>query len=1709
MTPSNAAPVRTVRWKGASTDASPQRKYRRIGLILGLILAAVVLVSVIVALLLAPLFIWKTAFVSLVIDQYRIGSLAAVPFAMEDKTALAASLAHSLPTDQTTDSVHLVGFETSAAIREKLGNRLFNLPLRSKDVLVAYLRAQSMVAPPSLDADGIERTDPLNNKVCLIASDFRIEGERPRGLVPMRELVESIGRESSSTTLIAIDFGDLRWDPRAGVIAGLVPKMLDDEFAEPQRKATGANWVVGSHDLFEYSGTYLPERRTFFARSLELGLSGAADAAPWGDGDLLVELDELLRFVSAWTSQWARQSSGGRSLQNPVVWKLGVGRVPLSSVPPNIAVVRVPTAKKKVAKDKPASEKPASEKPSQEKQQPTAPEKKAEPSSPAAQPAPVPPQKSPAVPAPNALPKKSAAIPAASDRPPALFQPADKALRLDAKRFSAGVVLTAAEKDAAKPDAGPAFPAAGEPPAADAASPTAASTASPPAEGTPPAAAAPAPAAVPEKPPAAIPPPPPEPEVLPPNLWQLLEQQNTRRKQALVFEVQPALVDFAPHLWAELVALAGSAQLQALQNDSGSLRTNAFLDQFTTDLANLSAHSNAAEAVGIRSTPIVSLQQALEKAESKHFFEAWENAPPRFRNALAVRNDAVVSLLAMVNLNAIFAGGSGTPPIEPATVLTAISQIARLSSIINGFPSMASQEKEPLRLDPLDDASRSVSLLLTRLNKLVDLLFVNLLDSGAINQSTVSYTECSAALRLPFLSMPRRESLLSMIRPSAQATLSGEQSSGTDAGSNETPPEEQSVLLAVGRVPLPPETPIRIQRIDLANIAVLVDSLAAIVDAAGILSDSTSRAPPEIAKTIRDIADVRKACESLASFASDEKVAVQKILQLAAKLSQLYSRAASEVDSPTISSGGFRETDRGAALLRTLDPRDAENLSTVEVASIPRWAVVDAVGIVLQPIDGVALEFQKPTLIRIVFGDRNKKQVPVNATLRLRYDPADMQVRASGGGILDPNRVSMLSDLPLRAEGLRLEILANRKASETDLDGQVRLLALLEIGGRTEEAELYVNLPSERTVTLSVRRTPVANAATGNGWLRSRVSTDSVASDALVQSTVQLPCLSGRVTAWELGLENEASLPRTVSVEVYSVASNQQPGAREKDWKEAAAQIVAGTSTLAKMAAIAKVELPVSQSITFLPLPPEAVAPAILPLPAPAGTPPAAAPPAPAPIPIGPDVAVLVREITAGQPPRAWLTRLCFEVEHPRTLLIPTAIWNSRERTITVEMRPSDTAGKGADLPPNGMRVSMKPLSIFPVIGRQPIEMRKGEALLTPSRPADVLVAFWNGSDRSGRAWLAIDIDGYPRAMVMAVDCSQATDGEKQGAQYDWRNISFIDPIAKETLVKAPAATVGFRMAVDAPPDSFRMKNGVATSTVSLSLREDRGDPNASREDRVVWSAAADRQVEFVRDKPAVPGTLAVMTTVQDWKINASGEGFENIDILAQARLSIPGVQQPLADQRQMVFDARAPVVEAPPSMNVSVGKPLVVPVRVMDDPRESFAAAATKHLPGVSGVDRVEWGIDTKGNGSAEAWQPAVSLGGGAYELRVVTTTLPPGKQTLLLVRAFDRAGLSDPPDRVWLTAAAVVARNCIEGRVILNGKGEAGVLVTADGPSAPKPIKTDKEGKFKFSDVDAGEYKLQATGPIRNQNYRSEIVPVVVSPPPAPPASALLPLK
>jgi hypothetical protein len=53
------------------------------------------------------------------------------------------------------------------------------------------------------------------------------------------------------------------------------------------------------------------------------------------------------------------------------------------------------------------------------------------------------------------------------------------------------------------------------------------------------------------------------------------------------------------------------------------------------------------------------------------------------------------------------------------------------------------------------------------------------------------------------------------------------------------------------------------------------------------------------------------------------------------------------------------------------------------------------------------------------------------------------------------------------------------------------------------------------------------------------------------------------------------------------------------------------------------------------------------------------------------------------------------------------------------------------------------------------------------------------------------------------------------------------------------------------------------------------------------------------------------------------------------------------------------------------------------------------------------------------------------------------------------------------------------------------------------------DAASVFKFSDLEPGDYKLQARGAVRNQSYQSEVSPVTVAAPPAPASSVTLELK
>ncbi|NBW86445.1 MAG: hypothetical protein EBR23_06350, partial [Planctomycetia bacterium] len=342
MTPAENTPQRRGSWRGQSAKGQPRAGWQKYSKVLALLLGATLIIAITAAILVAPYYRWQTGFVMLVVDQYQLGTLNALPFSGQDKAAFADSLRHALGSKIGSDPVDLVGMRSADALRDQLGPQMRKLPLRNKDVLVAYVRGQSLVAPPDVTAEGATEAGrqedgtrfidtraydkgDIGGKACFVANDVRIRGPRPRELVPLRNIVAAIGSAAPRTTLVALDLGDLQWDPRLGVLANVVAKQLDADFASAQVDASYDNWIIGSNDLFEASLSYVPAQRTYFARALELALAGNADEAPWGNANRVVELDEIARYVEAWTGEWVRRTSGGRNRQRPVVWKLGKG----------------------------------------------------------------------------------------------------------------------------------------------------------------------------------------------------------------------------------------------------------------------------------------------------------------------------------------------------------------------------------------------------------------------------------------------------------------------------------------------------------------------------------------------------------------------------------------------------------------------------------------------------------------------------------------------------------------------------------------------------------------------------------------------------------------------------------------------------------------------------------------------------------------------------------------------------------------------------------------------------------------------------------------------------------------------------------------------------------------------------------------------------------------------------------------------------------------------------------------------------------------------------------------------------------------------------------------------------------------------------------------------------------------------------------------
>ena len=1685
-------PGRDWRQTGRPPTESASGLWKQRILITALALTAIGMVGVIAF---APLTSWQTTCVSLALDDYPLGLLAPVPYGEQDIEALRNVVAGRCGSVGERNLVELTNFATSSSIRGQLANHMQDLPLRHKDVLVAYVRGQTLVTTWSGNQKDSSASSTPDGTCCLAASDFSAAGIRPTGLVDCRQLLEALGAGKNRTTLVAMDLGDLRWDPRLGVVLSLVPSRLGEELrgelAPGTQTGTGENWLITSHDAFEFSSAHAGEHRSLFSKALELALGGVADDSPWGDSNGVVELDELARFVLASTSMWAQATTGGRYGQHPVVWKVGVGRVPLEEIPTGIELIRVPARSWKErtgwlgrwftsGESKPVSDEFDSAADNDAAAEPTQTPQNTEigESSQQANADQLPDSREPTNSQESAGAEKS--VSKTPSGPP--LQPVSAADESTTPDSSGSEPRETAPKE--------------DKPTADTTTPVPSKKDSPKKQSDDPK----------KRPSVATK----APAVLSKNPWELLEIQNRRPKKP---GDVVALSDLSPHLVSMASHQIASAECAKLTQGKRGARGDVFLRDFMVAMQQFDHEDSTAKQNIARSQVATALRTARDAGVSAKAGDAWQELPAEVRSLLAARNDAVELVSAVNDLNGKLSAGLYPSLIHRNIVDTCISQIAEATTILSDFTTKGNTE--PQQLDRIVSTTQLLLHKLTGLREFVSSASSTIAGSTN-NPSSQDCHTLFQVLASTAVSPQDRERLIDLLRFDQ-----------TDSPQLLAP---SAVMLAATR-DLPRQRPIsrtiarQISLLATAEIDLFVASIGH-----EQTSPQTTLLQPILDGIQRAQTAVREL--TLAIDSPNQPTLEKPVSQVAETLSQLFVRARTAATSAEFTGdSNLIISDQYAGVLRVLDPRDAPvaAIATVVTPLNLRRQVKPLIELEIVQSSGIP---PGSKLIAMTYqGD--------DAALRqgdvvFQFDPALAKVSQRDGTPLSNRTAIPVAKLAWRQNRTEFLVTAAASLNLNKRPEGLPIAVTIRNAGQSSRNSITIPLIRRSNLLLAVKGHPltVTGPLDEAGWSHTEMRGGKVTSgagralDATAIPTVTIRSWPAGLTQWEVGLENLSGVPRSVSVSVYQVPESTTFPDRSTGWEQTATAIRDGSATAKPLLVAEDVSLDTTTGIQSINLtvpkptskkpdqapesttpedkkPPQKNSDDPLLLPAPSDD-------APQEIPISADLAVVVREKSKEGPTHSQLFRISLKPIHPRQFVSATGQSNERRREIQIALDSSHLLS-GA-LPPGGVTGKLyainPPSRVSRAITTPPVVLpRKPVVTLSRERPIDVAVLAWNGNDR-GTATLAVDVNDYPRAFIFSIDVSPATDGIEQSPQRDWRSIRITNPLAARTLLRAPTQSIPMSLQVDSPADAFR-DGPDGGDLLEIVLRPIGVGTIASRGERVGWKGFSDRQVRYTL--PSKPKGLEVETVVSDWKIDVSGEGFANLDVTADARLSVSGRQQSATDSRTIVFDGTPPVIDAPPTVSAVVGRESVIALRVSDDVSDGFFIPPDRVRPGVSGMKTVLWAIDLEGNGKPEKWTPAVWLGGVRYELRIDTKKLPAGIRLPVLVTATDRVGLADPPTRVWLDVAAEPAspNNVVTGRVVLDGRGESGVWVVLTGPGGERRVSSDKDGKFRFTNLEPGDYSVFAQGAVRNTSRTSEVAKVSLAAAPAAPASVTLQLK
>jgi hypothetical protein len=473
---------------------------------------------------------------------------------------------------------------------------------------------------------------------------------------------------------------------------------------------------------------------------------------------------------------------------------------------------------------------------------------------------------------------------------------------------------------------------------------------------------------------------------------------------------------------------------------------------------------------------------------------------------------------------------------------------------------------------------------------------------------------------------------------------------------------------------------------------------------------------------------------------------------------------------------------------------------------------------------------------------------------------------------------------------------------------------------------------------------------------------------------------------------------------------------------------------------------------------------------------PAEADKSPPGLPIGSQLALVIRDAATRQP--KWVKRISIVPRPPRDYVDGRVSYSARQQRILAEFQVHDLPSAPSGILQSPIAVRWRTEGLL-----DPNATVKDQAALAPGAPAKLFAEVAPGTDRA--VDVKFEVDGYPRAFIYHVKCDR--DREDVRRERSLNAIRIVAP-ENEHPYKIPLESpIEAQVEVDAPEDAFREPGDV----VEVGI-----DADGNRElqaDEIQRRFYSDRQVALRLEPPGPDGILKIDARVGDFRFPLADSGLRNIKVAVMAQLLLAQRDPALgrtaaASSVDIVFDGASPQFEVRADRWEAVqGEPIQITVQVSADE--------------LSGVKQMVFGLDLDKSGKLEdAEQPKKVLQAGVdsfWHHTVETKELQPGIYQLRVI-AVDRAG-NEPTEKMnYLTVKAPPPKpvmpeeekdkpktSTIEGIVVLNnGDPLRGIKVTLKGPN--DEVTTGPGGTFKFEKVPPGAYTLEAAGIAKNKEVK-----------------------